>query len=438
MSKFIDNLSDFLDRGEDYPREPVPQSARKPWYSIAMVWTGIYISMAAILDGLAIIGGLTFKSALIALFCGFIIFIGLTALQGSIGTETGLSTYVIAKQSFGLSGSHVVSIISLIVNFGWYAINVRALSESVVIILGWGNVNVFSLLLGVLMMITATVGYKGIEALSMPTVIYTFLFMIVSTVRVFLSEHIVLSEVITRAPLGESMSLATGISILVGAMAAGAVNSPDVMRFSRKTSDNFKGLYLIGLPLAITQPIMAIFLGLFVGSSDFPTVMMTIGGFWGLLMIILGAWTSNDNALYSASLALSEIFPRIKRWKLAIGLGVGASGLAALINLGMYTNMMLLMGSFLVPILGITICDFFVLPKFNLEKGLALKHNEKINNAAIITWIVGGIFEAGLDFGYIQSPLGLPSVVATMILSSVLYLVIMKIKYKNKQVALQQ
>ncbi|MCQ1531278.1 purine-cytosine permease family protein [Lutispora saccharofermentans] len=437
MSNFIDNLTDFLDRGEDYPREPVPQAARKPWQSIAMVWTGIYISMAAILDGLAIIGGLSFKNSLIALFTGFVIFIALTALQGSIGTETGLSTYIVAKQSFGLNGSHVVSIISFIVNFGWYAINVRALSESVVIILGKGNVNVISFILGVIMMITATVGYKGIEMLSTPTVIYTFLFMVVSTVRVFLHEHIVLSEVISRAPLGESMNLATGISILVGAMAAGAVNAPDVMRFSRKTSDNFKGLYLIGMPLAIIQPITAIFLGLFVGSSDFPTVMMSIGGFWGLLMIILGAWTSNDNALYSASLALSEIFPKVKRWKLAIGLGVGASGLASLINLGMYTNMMLLMGSFLVPILGITISDFFVLPKFNLERGLSLKHNEKANNAAIITWIVGGIFEAGLDFGYIQSPLGLPSVVATMILSLVLYLIIMKIKYRRQITAVQ-
>jgi cytosine permease len=437
MAKFTDKLSAFLDRGEDYPREPVPKSARKSWVSIAMVWTGIYISMAAILDGLAIIGGLSFKNSLIALFTGFIIFIALTALQGSIGTETGLSTYIVAKQSFGLNGSHVVSIISFIVNFGWYAINVRALSESVVIILGKGNVNLISFILGVIMMITATVGYKGIEMLSTPTVIYTFIFMIVSTFKVFTQEHIVLSEVITRAPLGESMSLATGISILVGAMAAGAVNAPDVMRFSRKSSDNFKGLYLIGMPLAIVQPIMAILLGLFVGSSGFPTVMMAIGGFWGLLMIILGAWTSNDNALYSASLALSEIFHGVKRWKLAIILGVSASVLASLINLGMYINMMLLMGSFLVPILGITISDFFILPKFNLERGLALKNNEKINNAAIITWVVGGLFEAALDFGYMQSPFGLPSVVVTMILSSAMYLIIMKIKYREvkKQVA---
>lgn len=429
---FLDNITNFLDRGEDYPRESVPASARRPWWSTGMVWTGVYISMAAILDGLAIVGGLSFKNSLIALFFGFIIFLSLTALQGSIGTETGLSTYLVAEQSFGLSGSHVVSIVSFVVNFGWYAINVRALSESFVIIAGRGNVNILSFIFGILIMLTATIGYKAIELLSTPTVIYTFLFMVISTFKVFVQADISIMEVATRAPLGETMSISTGISMLVGAMAAGAVNSPDIMRFSKDSKSNFKGLFLIGLPFAIVQPIMAILLGLAVSSSDFPTVMMSIGGFWGLLMIMLGAWTSNDNALYSASLALAEIFTKVKRWKLSLIAGIGASLLAAFINLGIYMDIMLLMGAFIVPILGIMITDFFILPKLNLESGLALKHGVNINSAAIIAWAIGGVFEGLIDFGYINSPLQLPSVVATIILVSIIYIIIMKIKYKDE------
>ena len=43
---FIDKFEEFLDAGEDYPREPVPKEARRSWWSIGMVWTGVYISVA--------------------------------------------------------------------------------------------------------------------------------------------------------------------------------------------------------------------------------------------------------------------------------------------------------------------------------------------------------------------------------------------------------
>ena len=61
MKDLGSRIVEFMDRSEDFPTQPIPRERRKPWYSIAMVWTGIYISIAAILDGLAVISGLTFK-----------------------------------------------------------------------------------------------------------------------------------------------------------------------------------------------------------------------------------------------------------------------------------------------------------------------------------------------------------------------------------------
>ena len=101
MSK-NNKIVDFLESGEDFPTESVPSSARKSWWSIGMVWTGVYISIAGILDGLAIAGALPFYEGLFALLIGFIIFSIIAVLQGSIGTKTGLSTYKIARESFGI------------------------------------------------------------------------------------------------------------------------------------------------------------------------------------------------------------------------------------------------------------------------------------------------------------------------------------------------
>ncbi|MDU1954854.1 MAG: cytosine permease [Peptoniphilus lacydonensis] len=428
MSDLKTRIIEFMDRSEDFPTEPVPQNKRKPWYSIAMVWTGIYISIASILDGLAVISGLSFKRSVIVLIVAFFTFLALTALQGSIGTETGLSTYMISKQSFGKKGSHVVSLISLIVNVGWFAINVRALAESVHAI-WFGNIQVMCIVFGILMIVTATIGYKGIEALSMPTVIYTFGFMLFNAVIVIRQDGIGFIELINRAPIGEPVHMSVIISVLVGAMAAGAVNAPDVMRFSRKTSDNFKGLYLIGLPLAICQPLCAIILALHVQSGEFATVMVEIGGIAGLLMVILGSWTSNDNALYSASLAFTEMFPKLKRWMVAITLGIIASFVAAFINIGLYSNIMLAFGCFIVPVLGIMISDYFVLPKVGLDSGISLIKGEIINPIAIIVWFLGGVYAFLLDFQIVVTIITLPSVVKNMLICSVVYALLMKVRH---------
>lgn len=428
MKDLGSRIVEFMDRSEDFPTEPIPRERRKPWYSIAMVWTGIYISIAAILDGLAVISGLSFKKSVIVLIISFFTFLALTALQGSIGTETGLSTYMIAKQSFGRRGSHVVSLISLIVNVGWFAINVRALAESVHAI-WFGNIPVMCIIFGFLMIITATIGYKGIEALSMPTVIYTFGFMLYNAIRVIMQDGTDFIELMERAPIGEPVHMSVIISVLVGAMAAGAVNAPDVMRFSKKKSDNFKGLYLIGLPLAICQPICAIILALHVQSGEFATVMVQIGGVAGLIMVVLGAWTSNDNALYSASLAFTEMFPKLRRWAVAITLGVIASVVAAFINIGLYADIMLAFGCFIVPVLGIMISDFFVLPKIGISSGISLQKNEIINPIAIIVWFLGGIYAFVLDFQIVPTIIPIASVVKNMIICSLVYAFLMKARH---------
>lgn len=95
-------------------------------------------------------------------------------------------------------------------------------------------------------------------------------------------------------------------------------------------------------------------------------------------MVVLGAWTSNDNALYSASLAFTEMLPKLKRWAVAITLGLIASVVAIFINIGLYSNIMLAFGCFIVPVLGIMISDYFVLPKIGLTSGISLLKDEII------------------------------------------------------------
>ena len=80
--KFLEKVEQFLEGGEDYPNEPVPQEERRPWWSIGMVWVGLYICVVSILEGLALIGGLPLHKAILAEVIGFIIFLTMMFFKG--------------------------------------------------------------------------------------------------------------------------------------------------------------------------------------------------------------------------------------------------------------------------------------------------------------------------------------------------------------------
>jgi cytosine permease len=427
----LKKIEEFVERGEDFPREPVPFTARKNWWSIGLVWVGVYICVPSIIEGLIIIGGLPFGKAILAETVGFTIFLALMFIQGSIGTKTGLSTYLLARKSFGWGGSHLISAISAIGCFGWFAIQARAFGESTVALIGLGDVVILSLLGGLLMMLTALLGYRGIEFLSRPSVVYTFIVMIYMAVKSILEVPESFAEVIARAPIGEPMSFAAAVSVVVGGMAVGTVISPDVMRFSRTIKDNFKALFILVLPIAIIQPIASMIIGCYIGSTELGLVMISAGGILGFLLVFLGAWTSNDNNLYSTSLAISEIIPKFKRWKLAIILGIFASILAALIDLENYSYIMYLFSSLAIPVVGVMATDYYILPKIGLEKDSAFKKEKKVNHVAVIAWAIGGSLEAMLDFGVIPNPYSIPPPIITIAITSLIYIIGMRLKLKR-------
>lgn len=427
--KFSEKIEQFLESGEDYPREPVPEEERRPWWSTGIVWVGVYICIVSILEGLCLIGGLPLHKAILAEVVGFIIFLTLMLIQGNIGTETGLSTYVLARESFGLKGSHIISLIVFLGDFGWYAIQARAAGESAATIFGWTNIPLVSAIMGLIMMISAIFGYRAIAFISVPTVIYTFGIMIFLAISSVIKTGVPFAELASRAPIAEPMTFASAVAVVVGGMAIGAVGAPDIMRFSRSKKDNVKALFLMVLPVAIVQPICAMITGLCANSVDIGYVLISLGGVFGAILIITGAWTSNDNNLYSASLALSEI-TKGKRWKITIIIGILASLLSALIDLSMYENIMFVIGAFAIPVLGITVTDYYILPKIGLDRGLALKAGEKLNPAALTAWLIGGILQSLIDFAVIPNPLNIPSAIITTIVTGIIYMVIMKKRFK--------
>lgn len=432
---FLDKLETFLEGGEDNPRGSIPKEERKPWWSTGMVFTGTYICTASIIEGLTVVGGLPFYQAVLAQITGFIIFLTLILVQGNIGTETGLTTYMLARESFGIKGSNVISFIILLGDFGWFAIQSRATAESLAAIFGWSNIPLISIVCGLLMMITALLGYRAIAIISVPTVIYTFGLMGYLAISSITGSSISFAEAVARAPISDPFTFAAGVSIVVGGMAVGAVASPDITRFSRSKKDNFKALFFMVLPVAILQPIASMIVGIYANSTNMAYVLTKVGGIFGMILVLMGGWTSNDNNLYSSSLALSEILGKGKRWKITIGIGVAASIVAGMIDMSLYENLMYILGAFALPVLGVTLADYYILPKTGLRSGIPMEKKEILNYAAVISWVFGGILQALIDFEFIPNPLSIPSALITVPIVGIVYIILMKQKYKQEIVS---
>ncbi|AFM22529.1 purine-cytosine permease-like transporter [Acetomicrobium mobile DSM 13181] len=424
--KLSEKFDQFFASGEDYPREPVPKEARKPWWSIGIVWIGVYICIPSIIEGLLLIGGLPFWEAVAADVIGIFIFLFFMLFQGNIGTQTGLSAYMAARDSFGYVGSHLVSIVVAVCGFGWFAIQSRAFGESLVALLGYGNVSLISLVGGLTMMLTAIIGYRGIEALSYPAVIYTFVMMIYMAIKSAIMSPMSFSEAIAQTPIAEPMSFVSAISMVVGGMAMAVVISPDVNRFAKSFRDNVKALLLLALPVCLVQPVASIFVGMYMGSTELGKALVMAGGFWGFLLVVLGAWSSNDNNLYSCSLAVAEILPkRAKRWKTALYLGIIASIFASILDLQQYMNIMYIFNAFCIPVAGIMCADFYIFTKVKYKKEMP-----KINVTAVIAFIIGGIIEIAFDFSILPHPY-IPTPVITILCAGIIYLVGIKFHYKK-------
>lgn len=146
-------------------------------------------------------------------------------------------------------------------------------------------------------------------------------------------------------------------------------------------------------------PISGIAFALIKGTWDFGEISLFVGkaalgsGLVGALVISLAQWTTNDNNLYSAALALNNILEK-EKWKVALALGVIGSiaGYSGTVNY--FVNFMILLGTVVPPMAALLISDYLVLPKLGFDRNynyndISYSNIPFIKWSAIIAWGIG-------------------------------------------------
>ena len=157
-------------------------------------------------------------------------------------------------------------------------------------------------------------------------------------------------------------------------------------------------------------------------------------GIPGAVLIFMSIIAANVMCMYSSTMSIINIFPKLNYTKTALVVGLVCI-LGAVFSgiLDVFLNFVNLIAVLFMPIFAIMIVDFFILKKssFNIEaiiypeKDKTYEYSKGINWIAIVVFLVCAAF--CYFFTYIQTlPTG--ATIPTFFLTCVLYYVFMKIK----------
>ncbi|MCI9062028.1 MULTISPECIES: cytosine permease [Romboutsia] len=402
----------------DYSLEAIPNGDKKGFISMLVVMLGFTFFSASMLAGGNLGTSLSMDKFITAVIIGNIILCIYTGLLAYMAGDTGLSTHLLARYSFGEKGSYLVSFLVSATQVGWFGVGVAMFAIPVSKVTGI-NVGILVLVSGLLMTATAFFGMKSLTILSMIAVPSIAILGSISAGKA-IGDVGGIAGLLSIEPTG-TMTMSAALASVVGTFISGGTLTADFTRFSKdkKTAVSTTVIaFLIGNSLMLAFGAIG---AMATGQSDIAEVMFMQGLIIPAIIILgLNIWTTNDNALYGSGLGFSNITKQPKSRMVIINGIVGT-----LLALFLYNNFMEwlnLLNSFIPATGAVIIADYFILNKRSYTEFKYAKF-KTVNINAIIAWIAGVIGSYTLKG---ITPLN------SVIVAIVVYVVLSKLNTKSK------
>jgi cytosine permease len=376
----------------DNPLTPLSPEQRRgtfPLLTLAFGWgflvTGLYV-------GGALGAGVPFWPDLVyASFLGNLANFIIGALVGYIGYKTACNSGLLYRIVYGNVGAYLPVVFLAILTIGWQGIVVGAFGFAWAQSFDSTTFYIVAIGAGVLFTITTYYGVKGLELVSVPSVVILVLVGLYAAYTNIdqangWSAYLQLSnQTAAKAP----MSMIQAVNLVIGSWIVGAIVMAEYTRFAKKA---WVALAIPFIVLIVAQwflQIIGAMGGIVSGTHDFTTYMLQQGifiGGLGLLGMSLALWTTGDTNLYLPVIQTSSVFRKPKRVMTVIcGL------LGTILGLGIYQHFLdwiNLLASIVPPLIGPVIVDFYIINRM-------VFHAEDIdrvpfwNPAAFIAYALG-------------------------------------------------
>jgi len=337
--------------------------------------------------------------ALLVILIGAVIGNVMLATAAVMGADSGLPMVALLRAPLGGRGAYAASLLTLARNVAWGTFALMVMGEAAVGLsrrLGFEGRPVWIILFGVL--------GTGI-ALGGPQVMarqwskkFAFWFMLLAGLMITYTGLSAsgIPDLMRRPGTGGWPSFWQGVDMVIALPIAWLPLVADYSRFSRCPRSAFLGTFG-GFFLATVWFTTLGFLYVpTVSSSDVAGFILAIPV--GALAFLILLVTQTDEAfasVYSASVSVQNLAPRLDQRRVVLGIGVLCTALALGVAFIHYENFLLLLGSVFVPLFGILAADHFLLRRRVSHNGAPYQDGGRfwyrggVNAAALLVWLLG-------------------------------------------------
>jgi putative hydroxymethylpyrimidine transporter CytX len=383
----------------DWGIEPVPPELRRlNTLDTTALWANLGVSLLLPIVAAFLIPGLSFARAAAAIVVGVVIGNLMLGYAGRIGAATGAPAMVLYRPSLGLRGSITPSTLNVLQNIGWGSFELLIIGTAASAIterlLGWGGRPAWTLLFGAIVTLMAVGG----PLVVVRRWIRRYAVWLVAASSIYLTVY-----VLTSVPLSAfleargdgSVPFWGGVDLVISMPISWIPLVADYTRFSRSPRAAFLGA---GLGYAVAHA-WFYFLGVLLILSDiarnpadptaFVTAVLAVPA--GLVALGILAVDETDEAfanIYSASVSVQNVFPRLSQQRLSIGIGAICTLLAIVVPLVQYENFLLLIGAVFVPLFGVLAAHYAVVARGYTSEDL-YGRLRSIEPWGVAAWLAG-------------------------------------------------
>ena len=284
--------------------------------SIFMVMLGFTFFSASMWAGQNLAAGLDFMGFILALLLGGVILAAYTGSLGFIGAESGLSLDELARKSFGSRGSLLPSAMISFTQIGWFGVGLAMFAipvakellqlEVTADYMPWQGY-LLIVVAGLLMTGSAYFDIKGLTVVSYVAV--PAVAILGTTAMILAIKNGDASLVEQFAQGSKTLGVLAGAGLVVGSFVSGGTATPNFTRFAKNAK---VGCIVTVIAFFLGNSLMFFFgavSSIYAGGNDIFEVMLNLNMFYFAVLVLgLNIWTTNDNALFTSGLGLSNIF----------------------------------------------------------------------------------------------------------------------------------
>ena len=374
--------------------EPVLDSQRtQPAFDLFLIFAAANVVATTLQTG-AVLGVSYGASTVMPLVVAGSLFGALlVALLAPVGSRSGVPSMIAARAPLGRYGAGLVAALLYLTNFAWIAVNNQIAASACAQVLGglsatrWWAAGLGLAATAVVVRGPRAVGYA--DRIAVP------LMAVAGSVLTYAAFTHAPMAAPAATPVVAAPPVLWGLDVIVGYQVSWLLMFADYSRFTRSPRASGMAVFAgLAIPALWLMPV-GWTLARLAGSADPGTMLAAAGvGWWTAVLVALATVTTNFVNIYLSSLAWRSLVPRAPNagsvW--AIGLVGTALGLASTGFLTRFADLMLLLGSVLVPVGGVFLAHFVVLRRrVDVAAVYDIARMPAVNLAGVTAWVAGAV-----------------------------------------------